>query len=44
MPKKKKSFNMYTFMHKNKKKVVGVVCSLLVLALLAGVFSQFAFM
>lgn len=42
--KKKKSFNMYEAMHKHKKKVVLTVCSILVVALLAGVFAQFAYM
>lgn len=42
--KKKQPFNMYQMMHKNKKKIIMCVCSILVVTLVAGIFAQFAFM
>ena len=42
--KQKKSFNMYTAVHKNKKTLVMIICSILVITLIAGVFAQFAYL
>ncbi|MGL4799665.1 MAG: hypothetical protein ACRCWY_09785 [Cellulosilyticaceae bacterium] len=41
---KKKPFNMYAAVHKNKKKFIGIICGILILTMVAGIFAQFAFM
>lgn len=41
--KKKKQFNIYSFMNKNKKTIVGAISLLLVFTLILGVFSQLAY-
>lgn len=41
--KKRESFNLYSFMNKNQKKIVGTICMLLVLTMVVGVFAQMAF-
>ncbi|MGL4346109.1 MAG: hypothetical protein ACRCTE_13005 [Cellulosilyticaceae bacterium] len=40
--KKKQPFNIYSFMNKNKKTVVGTVSIILVLTMILGVFAQVA--
>lgn len=42
--KVKKQFNMYVAMQKNRKKIVMVICSILIVTMIAGVFAQFALM
>lgn len=41
--KKKEPFNLYRFMNKNQKKIVGTVCMLLVLTMVISLFAQMAF-
>lgn len=41
--KKKNSFNMYAYMNKNRKKIIGCISALIVLTLVAGMFAQFAY-
>lgn len=38
--KAKKKFNMYVWMHKNKKSVVSIICVLIVVAMLLGTLSS----
>ncbi|MGL4736211.1 MAG: hypothetical protein ACRCW2_02040 [Cellulosilyticaceae bacterium] len=40
---KKEAFNLYRFMNKNQKTIVGTVCMLLVLTMVIGLFAQMAF-
>lgn len=42
--KKKGNFNIYTFMHKHKKSVIGGITAVLVASMVLGLFSQFAYM
>lgn len=37
---KKKKVNLYGWMNKNKKKIVSVICILIVASLLFGLFAQ----
>ena len=39
----KKKFNIYAWMHKNKKSVVSIVCVLVVISMLLGTLSSVLF-